>query len=135
MALTCPNQGELLALEAILNKTAPQDLNLCLYANNATLTETMTESALTAVSGGGYAEIQLTAANWNTAGGAPSTGDYAKQTFTFTGTPSSGSSVYGYYVKQRTSGKLVWVEAFSDGPYTVTNNGDKIEVTLNVGIG
>lgn len=128
MALTCPNQGEVIILEAALNKTAPQDLDLCLYSNNALLTESVTEASVTAVTGGGYAPIQLTASSWTVTGGDPTTAAYAKQTFTFTG---SVGNVYGYYIKQRTSGKLVWVEAFSDGPYNIANNGDKIEVTLN----
>jgi hypothetical protein len=135
MALTCPNQGEDLALKAILNNTAPQDLDLCLYANNLTLTETVTEASVTAVTDNGGAPIQLTAANWSFTPGAPSTADYAKQTFTFSAAPSAGATMYGYYIKQRTSGKLLWIEAFNGSTGWTVGAGDKIEVTLNVSIG
>ena len=39
--------------------------------------------------------------------------------------------MYGYYLTQVTSGLLVWAETFTDGPYTITNNGDTIKITLN----
>lgn len=128
MSLVMPNQGEVLALKALLNHTAPQDLDLCLFTNNATMANSNTESSFTEIANDtyGYALVELTAANWTVTGGSPTSASYAKQTFTFTG---AQGNVYGYMLLQRTSGKLVWAEKFSDGPYNVANNGDKIEVT------
>lgn len=131
MALLVPNQGEQITLEALLNKTAPQDLDLCLYKSNTTPAETDTEATYTAADFTGYAVIQLTAANWTVTPGAPTSGAYAQQTFT-SSAGSQNQNVYGYYLKQRTSGKLVWVERFSDGPYNIVNNGDAIKVTPNI---
>lgn len=128
MALLVPNQGEVIALEATLNKTAPENLDLVLYKSNTTPGETDTESTYTVADFTGYATIQLTAASWTISPGAPTEAAYAQQTFASTAS-SQNQNVYGYYVKQRTSGKLVWVERFTDGPYQIANNGDQIKVT------
>jgi hypothetical protein len=131
MALLTPNQGEELALAALLNKTAPQDLDLCLFKNDYTPVETTTEAAVTAADFTGYAVIQLTAASWTITPGAPTSAAYAQQTFTSTA-GSQNQPIYGYYIKQRTSGKLLWAERFSDAPYTITNNGDNIKITPTI---
>ena len=50
-------------------------------------------------------------------------------------TSSAGSQnqpVYGYYLTQTTSGKLMYVERFTDAPYTIVNNGDVIKVTPTI---
>lgn len=132
MALIVPNQGAELTLAAILNKTAPQDLDLCLFKNDYTPVEGTTEANVTAADFTGYAVIQLTAATWTvTAGADPGSASYPEQTFTSTA-GSQNQPIYGYYVKQRTSGKLVWAERFTDGPYTIVNNGDAIKVTPKI---
>ena len=131
MALLTPNQGEEIALAALLNKTAPQDLDLCLFKNDYTPVEGTTEANVTAADFTGYAVIQLTAASWTITPGAPTSAAYAQQTFT-SSAGSQNQPIYGYYIKQRTSGKLVWAERFSDGPYTITNNGDNIKITPTI---
>jgi len=131
MAIVVPNQGEEIMLNAMLNKTAPQDLDLCLYKNDYTIVEGSTEADVTVADFTGYAVIQLTAASWTTTPGAPTESAYAQQTFSSTA-GSQNQPIYGYYVKQRTSAKLVWGERFSDGPYTIVNNGDQIKVTPKI---
>jgi hypothetical protein len=131
MALLTPNQGEELALGALLNKTAPQDLDLCLFKNDYTPVEATTEANVTAADFTGYSVIQLTAASWTITPGAPTSAAYAQQTFT-SSAGSQNQPIYGYYIKQRTSGKLLWAERFSDGPYTITNNGDNIKITPTI---
>ena len=131
MTVVLPDQGESLILQAICNKTAPQDLDLCLFKLPAVASdpgETGTEGSFTAADFTGYAVIQFTAASWTISGTAPTSIDYAQQTFT-SSAGSQNQNVHGYYVKQRTSGKLVWYEYFSDGPYNIANNGDTIKVT------
>lgn len=128
MALLVPNQGEDIALAALLNKTAPQDLDLCLFKNDYTPVETTTEANVTVADFTGYSTIQLTASSWTITPGAPTEAAYAQQTFTSTA-GSQNQSIYGYYLKQRTSGKLIYAERFSDGPYVIVNNGDAIKVT------
>ena len=126
MTLVVPNQGEVIALKALLNHTAPQNLDLRLYTSNTTPSETDTEVTYTEAVGHGYAAIQLTAADWVVTEGDPSVAEYPDQTFTFTG---ALGGVYGYYITQRISGKLVWAERFSNGPYSIANNGDTVKIT------
>ena len=128
MALVVPNQGETIALEALVAKTAGQNLILKLFKSNTTLTEAITEASLTEADFTGYAAITLTAASWSATAADPSHIDYAQQTFT-SSAGSQSQAVYGYFLVQVTSGKLVWAETFSDGPYTIVNNGDLIKVT------
>lgn len=132
MSVVIPNQGEKIALEALVNKTAPQDLKLKLFKNNYSLVEGTTEANLTEADFTGYAEKSLAGSSWNAATtGDPSYIDYAQQTFT-SSAGSQNQAVYGYYLVQGTSGKLVWAETFSDGPYTIVNNGDTIKVTPRI---
>lgn len=129
MALVVPNQGEQIALEAFVGKTAGQNLVLRLYTNDVTPGETNTESTYTEATGNGYSAITLTAANWTVTPGAPTEAAYAEQTFTFTG---ALGNVYGYYFTQVTSGKLVWAERFTGAPFNIANNGDQIKITPKI---
>lgn len=131
MTLVLPNQGESIALEALVGKTAGQNLVLRLFKSNTTPAETDTEATYTEADFTGYSAITLTAANWSVTGTAPSSAGYAQQTFT-SSAGSQNQNVYGYYLTQVTSGKLVWSERFSDGPYNIANNGDAIKVTLAI---
>lgn len=128
MALVVPNQGEEIALAAFLNKTAPQDLTLRLYTNDYTPVEGTTEANVTEASGSGYAAKALTAANWTIAGD-PREASYPEQTFAFTG---ALGNVYGYYLTQNTSGKLIYAERFTGAPFNVAQNGDEIKVTPKI---
>ena len=131
MALLVPNQGEGIFLTNIVNKAAAENLVLRLYSSNTTPAEADTELTYTEVTGAnGYAAVTLAGASWNApTEGDPTFIDYAKQTFTFTG---AEGNVYGYYLTQVTSGKLVYAERFAAAPYNIVNNGDKIEVTPKI---
>jgi len=131
MALVLPNQGEQIALEATAGKTAGQNLVLRLFKSNTTPGESDTEATYTEADFTGYSAITFTAANWSFSGGSPSTLSYAQQTFT-SSAGSQNQNVYGYYFTQATSGKLVWAERFSDGPYNIANNGDAIKITPQI---
>jgi len=126
MALLVPNAAEDVMLQNILNKTAPQDGRLKLYTNNITPAETDTEASYTEAAGFGYADILFSPASWTITPGAPTSAAYPQQTWTFTG---ALGNVYGYYVVQTTSGKILFAERFSTGPFNIVNNGDQIKVT------
>ena len=125
-ALLVPNAAEDVMLQNILNKTAPQDGRLKLYTNNITPAETDTEASYTEAAGFGYADILFSPASWTITPGAPTSAAYPQQTYTFTG---ALGNVYGYYVVQTTSGKILFAERFSTGPFNMVNNGDQIKVT------
>jgi hypothetical protein len=129
MALVFPDQGENISLEAIVNKTAPQNLVLRLYQNNITPGESDTEATYTEATFTGYVAVTLTGSSWGTAAGG--TISYAQQTFTSTALQAT-QNIYGYYLTQVTSGKLVYSERFSDAPYPITNNNDQIKVTPTI---
>lgn len=129
MALVFPDQGENIALEAIVNKTAPQNLVLRLFQSNTTPAESDTEATYTEATFTGYSAVTLTGSSWGAASGG--TIAFAQQTFT-SSAGSQNQNVYGYYLTQVTSGKLVYVERFSDGPYNIVNNGDAIKVTPTI---
>lgn len=127
MALVFPDVGENIVLEALVNKTAPQNLVLRLYTSNTTPGESDTAGTYTEASGSGYNAITLTGASWGSASGGSIS--YAQQTFTFTG---ALGNVYGYYMTQASSGTLVYAERFTDGPYNIANNGDQIKITPTI---
>ena len=116
MALLVPDEAEETIFAAFLNKTAPQDLDLQLFSSDTTPAEGDTAATYTIVTGGGYADIQLTASNWTITPGGPTTAVQPQQTFTFTG---AVGNVFGYLVIQRTSGKIMWSERFTNGPFNI----------------
>lgn len=126
MTLVVPNSAETLILEYILNKGAPQDLDIRLYTNDVTPSETDTVSTYIQATGGGYAAIELTPGNWSINPGNPTTSEHTQVSWTFTG---SVGLIYGYYVVRRTGGELVWAERFTNGPYNIQQNGDIIRIT------
>jgi hypothetical protein len=127
MPLVFPDAGENIVLEALVNKTAPQNLVLRLYTSNTTPGESDTAGTYTEATGNGYSAITLTGASWGAASGGSIS--YAQQTFTFSG---ALGNVYGYYMTQASSGTLVYAERFSDGPYNIANNGDQIKITPTI---
>lgn len=133
MSITVPNGGEAIALDAITGKTAATGWTLRLYtAITPALGSGTIAAHLTEAAGGGYAAIALTAANWVTTPGAPTSTAYAKQTFTFTGTLTANATVLGYYIT-RADGSLVFAEALT--AFQPANNGDTIDVTPTFTLG
>jgi phage baseplate assembly protein gpV len=133
MALTVPNVGEQVMLDAATGKTTATVWTLRLYTNTPTLSGASVASNFTEATGGGYAAITLTAASWTTTPGAPTSTGYPKQTFTFTGPLTTYPNLNGYYVTTA-GGVLVFAEALS-AAFTPANNGDTLDVTLNVTLG
>lgn len=129
MALVVPDVGENKILEAIVNKTAPENLSLRLYVNNITPAETDTTATYTIATFPGYASITLTGANWNAAASG-SISYNAQQTFTASGV--STDDVYGYYLVQTTSGVLMWAERAATAPFAVRVSGDAVKLTPTI---
>ena len=129
MPLNFPDVGENLALEMIVNRTAPQNLSLRLFINNITPSDTDTAGTYTVATFPGYANITLTGASWNAASGG-SIAYSAQQTFTCTGT--STNDVYGYYVVQVSSGTLLYSERDTNAPFAIRNNGDEVRLTPTI---
>ena len=118
MAGFTPNEGETLIAQVLAKRThvdRDADYELGLFTNSS-VGETITEATITEPTGGGYARITLTDANWNVANGVM---DYAQQTFTVSGTDYS-ADFYGYFIATKSSGgtkRLVWIEVDPAGPF------------------
>jgi hypothetical protein len=130
MALNVPDTGENIALEALVNKTAGQNLVLKLYSNNLTPSDTDVAGTYTEATFTGYAAATLTGASWNAASAGTITYS-AQQTFTRSATGTT-ENIYGYYVVQSGSGILVYSERDASAPFAVTNNGDAIKITPTI---
>jgi hypothetical protein len=131
MTLLVPNIGEEDMLKAILNHTAATNPILKLYQSNTTPAETDTAATYTEATFTGYSSATLTGSSWTVTPGAPTEGSYAQQTFT-SSAGSQNQAIYGYFVTRTTSGNLAWAERFTDGPYTIVNNGDAIKITPKI---
>ena len=127
MGLIFPTVGDNVSLELIVNRSAPQNLVMKLYVNDITPAKDDTATAYLEASGFGYSPVIIPGASW----GAAAAGSIAgpQQVFTFTG---ALGNVYGYFMVQQASGILVYAERFSNGPYPIMTNGDKIEITPTI---
>lgn len=114
-------------LQNILNKTPPQNGVLKLFKSNTTPVESDTEATYTEANFAGYASVTLAPGSWTVTPGAPTSAAYPEQTFTASG---GVQNIYGYYVVQETSGKILFAERFTNGPYAI-QVGSPIKVTLN----
>ena len=133
MTLVMPNVGEVLAINALTGKTAASTpWVLKLFSDNQTPANSDVASDYTEVAGGGYASINLTAANWGTTGGSPTVSLYAPaQTFTFTGATDAPGTIYGYFIVDA-GGVLVIAERLPSPPFTPASNGDSITITPRI---
>ena len=132
MAILVPDTGEVIALSYLTGKTAATEgLTLRLFQNNITPAEADTAATYTQATFTGYVSLALTPATWTVTGGAPTSATYPQQTFTSTA-GAQNQSIYGYYLIRTTTLDLVYAERFSDGPYTIVNNGDAIKVTPTI---
>lgn len=135
MAGFTPDEGETLIGQVIHQRTHADrdaDLELGLFTDAAP-GETITEATITEPTGGGYARITLTDANWSVTGGVAS---YAEQTFTASGSDYS-ANVVGYFIATNSAGgtkRLLYVEIDGNGPYDI-NDGDSYAITPNITIG
>lgn len=125
MTLVVPDTAEVKILERVFATGA----TLRLYTNDLTPDEDTVIGDLTEATEAGYSAISLPAFG---AGGGPTiatasgttTARWPQTSFTMT----EAGTWYGYYVTDL-SGNLLWVERFTDGPYTYGAGGGAILLT------
>lgn len=111
MPLVVPNSLEVEILTDVLTPA----LTIRIYGNDKTPAAGDTAAAYTEITGGGYAAIPLTFANWNITAGDPSVAIYnSVQKWTFNDVINSPGTIYGYYVTRDSDSKLMWAERFPD---------------------
>lgn len=122
--------------EGILAFGMPNFLNngtnnykLHLFVNNITPAAADVLASYSECSDASYAAFALVAGTWvlSTITGPKTQAAYPAHTFNFT----SSTVVYGYYVTDSASTKVVWAEAFVGGPFTF-NSGLPLSLTLKV---
>ena len=123
-AVPSSSRGRMLAL--IVNAALPENLVLKLFTNDIVPRDHDDNLSYAEAIGFGYAHITLDGKKWKQEKGPPVSVQYAQQTFSFTGPIGK---LYGYYLVQEKSEKLMWSERFADGPYHIVYPGSKIEVT------
>jgi hypothetical protein len=133
MALILPAASENNMLNFALGVTVPGNQYLKLYTNNVTTTtDTLVAADFTEMLTLGYSSpgIELTKTSWVVAqSGSVATATQSPQTWTFTA--GTAVTVYGYYVTDKTTGLLLWFEAFSTAK-VVQNSGDQIIITPTI---
>lgn len=130
MSLVITYTADQLSLKNLVNySSAPENLILKLFQSNTTPTKSDATGAYTEATFTGYSSVTLTGSAWNVSAN-PVT--YAVQTFT---SSMGGQSqlIYGYYLVGATSNLLYGAERFSDGPYTIANLNDNIQVAMSLG--
>jgi hypothetical protein len=130
-ALLVPRNGEGDAANAFVGNATLTALILRIFQNNITPANTDIASGYTEATWTGYTALTLAAASWTVTEANPTTCAYAQQTFTSSAGAQS-QACYGYYMTRTTGGRIAVAERFTDGPYTIVNNGDQIKVTPNI---
>lgn len=113
-------------LTGVLSTT--ETVTLKLYNNDITPTSITALADFIEVTGGGYAEKNLSPSAWSISGNVATSNP---QLFTFT---SNVGQIYGYYLVGNTTGKLIASERFSSGPFNIANSGDSITVTATISV-
>ena len=134
MALILPAASENNLLNFALGVTVPGNQYLKLYVTNVnTATDSLVVADFTEFGNTlGYSSPgkELTKTSWVVAqSGGVATATYAPQTWTFTA--GTAVTVYGYYVTDKTTGLLLWFEAFGTAK-VVQNSGDQIIITPTI---
>jgi len=127
------DEGENRVANILFDATAVENYYIGLYDNATEPAEsaTMADISEAHTVANGYARKVLTRGDWTVTGSAAA---YAQQSFQASG--ASWGSVTGYFIttdETGTSGKLMAVEQFASGPYTI-DDGDIIRVTPSITI-
>lgn len=130
MPLVVPDVGELYILNAWISGVAPSNLSVHLYQNNYTPVDASVLGSFTEATFSGYADQAVTLGTAVEVGNKAKTTDISAHLFTHNG-GATANTIYGYYVKDDTSGVLVWAERFGSSQIMI-NNGDRITLTLEL---
>jgi len=130
MGLVVPDIGELYILASWILGYAPTNLKVHLYQNNYTPVDSTVLGDLTEATFSGYAAAAVTLGTPTEVSNKAKTVGTAAQVFTHNG-GGTANTIYGYYVKDLSTGNLAWVERFGSSQI-MTNNGDQISITIQL---
>jgi len=125
MAGILPDEGENLIANLIFKGSTTYEMGLF---TNTTVSETTTAAALTEPTGGGYARIALSAANWTVTN---DTASYPQQSFV-AGAGGFTGAIYGYFiVSVGGTPKIIDIALRPEGPVTMAQD-NLYRVTPNI---
>ena len=133
MTLVFASSGESRVLELLLNKQAQENLIMGLYSNSFLPAKSTVIGDLTETTGGGYARLTLpNPTSWTVVasnGNGLAEAVYDTRSIIFT---ASIGAVHGYFMVGTTTGRYMYAEKFSDGPYLIVRSGDQINITPRI---
>lgn len=115
----CPDQG----LPTILTAVVGANLKLHLFSNNVTPSDSTVLADLTESTFTGYAAVTLSSGSWTDSGVTAHQDTFTYLAVTFTNSSGSNATVYGFYITDSGSTKLVGVALFDGSPITITASG------------
>jgi hypothetical protein len=132
MPLVVPAVGEIAMLGYLVGLTpTTEDLELRLFKSNNQPGQTDVLGDYTEANFIGYSRITIPAGAWTLTPGAPSQAAAPQQIFTSSAAQTQ-QLIYGYMLVRVTTGDLVAVERFFDGPYPVAALNDRVRVTPQI---
>lgn len=132
MALVSSQVGNTLLLRYMLNNQSAADVEIRLYSNDVTPSESDVLGTFTESTASNYSAIRLSGAAWTVAAGpqSGSTATYAQQTFTMTG----AGTFYGYFCTSSNKTNLLWGERFTGAPFVLPSGGGSVSVVPRVSL-
>lgn len=129
MALVVPREGQAaLWAVALAHTQAPEILLLKLYQNRHTPTDVDRADDYIEADFYGYAAISLAPARWTVTPGVKTRAHHEPQVFVAE-RQINPQLVYGYYLVGARSGRLYGAERCEDGPYRISQAGERIVIT------
>lgn len=114
-----PDEG----LVEILMRIVAPDLHYHLFNNNITVDRSTTLANLTEAAWGGYALVDVVAANWTTSAVVGHNGSLIAAPIGFNNTSGSAQDAYGYYVTNAADSILVAAANFDSPPVSIPDGG------------
>lgn len=128
MSLIVPDEGEVRLLDMLTNAVGMSSVRLRLFKNNLTPAQGTVYSDFTEATFSGYASATPAFGAAATVSHKGTITDAASRSFTHNGGATS-NTIYGYYVVDTGTSKVLWAERFSPSQ-ALANFGDKITITL-----
>jgi hypothetical protein len=128
MPVQIPREGLQTTLELMVGKQATSEILVCrLFTNNVAPGPDLIATDFSECAFAGYTSIDLLGAEWNFVAGSPDAIVHPEVIFTSSAEQVTPESVYGYFLTQRVSWKLITWLKFADGPYPIAHFNDRIK--------
>lgn len=128
MTLIVPDEGEIRLLDMLVNAVGMTNVRLRLFQNNITPDQDSVYATFTIATFSGYADTTPAMGAASTVSHKGKIVDGSARNFTHNG-GGTANTIYGYYVVDTGTSKVLWAERFSSSQ-SMAANGDNIAITL-----